>query len=95
MDNIVRIAGMGTNDHWMKLWLFHRSERDPVLILPGSERCIPRDGMEDVCRTDRWLCSTLWVENNQCQNQCGMVFEWRWFQRGPHKVTMTSAFGSL
>ena len=22
MDNIVRIAGMGTNDYWMKLWLF-------------------------------------------------------------------------
>ena len=51
--------------------------------------------MEDVCRTDRWLCSTLWVENNQCQTQCGMVFEWRCFQRGPHKVTMTSAFWLL
>ena len=22
MDNIVRIAGMGTNDYWKKLWLF-------------------------------------------------------------------------
>ena len=76
MDNVVRIAGMGTNDHWMKLWLFYRSERDRVLILPGGKRCIPRDGMEDVCRTDRWLCSTLWVENNQCETNV------EWFLSG-------------
>ena len=79
MDNIVRIAGMGTNDYWMKLWPFYRSNRDPVLILPGGEQSIPRDGMEDVCTTDHWLCSTLWVENNQCRTQRGMVFELRWF----------------
>ena len=73
----------------------YKSDRDPVPILPGSEQSIPRDEMGDVCRTDRWLHSTLWVENNQCQTQCVIAFEWKWFCRGPHKVTMTSAFGSL
>ena len=56
MDNVVRIAGMGTNDYWKGFWLFHRSDRDQVPILPGIERRMPRDGMEDVCRTDLRLC---------------------------------------
>ena len=36
----------------------YRSDRDPVPLIPGGKQSMLRDGMEDVCRTDHWLCST-------------------------------------
>ena len=36
----------------------YRSDRDLVPFLPGGKQSMTRDGMEDVCRTDCWLCST-------------------------------------
>ena len=94
MGNIVRIAGMGMNDYWKSFGYFTGVIETWYSSFLAASEAYPGMGWR-MCEELIAGCAQPYGWKITCQTQCGTVFEWRWFQRRPHKVTMTSEFWFL